>query len=306
MAQQRTPNVLVLGVGGLVGEAWMTGLLAGLEARTDIDFTRAERYVGTSAGSMVAAALAGGVKPRRPAPSTQNEQQPQPSPKQRSHRLSDLGRSIAERSYAPASAALAAITPGAALLRAALLAAIPAGGYSLAKLSDHIARFGTSFDGRLRIVAVDRARGRRVVFGSASAPETTVAQAVAASCAVPGLYAPVTIGGRSYVDGGIWSPSNLDAADAADGDHILCLLPTGLTSHSKSTLIRGLGTALHSRTSLEIANARRHGANVALITPDGPAARAMGPNLLDGGTVPASLAEGFRQGADAASTWNFA
>ena len=284
----------------------MTGLLAGLEARAGIDFTRAERYVGTSAGSMVAAALAGGVKPRRPVRRARTDQQPQPSPKQRSHRLSDVGKSIAERSYAPASAALAAMAPSAAFLRAALLAAIPSRGYSLEKLSDHIAEFGATFDGRLRIVAVDRARGRRVVFGTTGAPETTVAQAVAASCAVPGVYAPVTIGGRSYVDGGVWSPSNLDAADPADGDHLLCLLPTGLASQSKSTMIRSLGAALHSRTTLEIAGARRRGAKVQLLTPDASASRAMGPNLLDGGTVPASFAEGFRQGADAGATWSVA
>ena len=46
-----------------------------------------------------------------------------------------------------------------------------------------------------------------------------------ASCTVPWLFAPVTIGGREYVDGGVWSPTNLDAAPAGRDTHVLCLEP---------------------------------------------------------------------------------
>src|SRR5205823_5327351 len=66
MAELLRPDVLVLAAGGVVGEAWMTGVLAGIEAETDIDFRRVEAFVGTSAGSIVAASLAAGRSPRRP------------------------------------------------------------------------------------------------------------------------------------------------------------------------------------------------------------------------------------------------
>src|SRR3954452_12321404 len=60
------PDVLVLAAGGTVGEAWMTGVLAGIEEATGVDFRRSEAIVGTSAGSIVGAALIAGRSPRRP------------------------------------------------------------------------------------------------------------------------------------------------------------------------------------------------------------------------------------------------
>src|SRR4051812_50078932 len=60
------PDVLVLAGGGLVGEAWMPGVLAGLEAAAGIDLHECQCFVGTSAGSIVSAHLAAGRRPRRP------------------------------------------------------------------------------------------------------------------------------------------------------------------------------------------------------------------------------------------------
>src|ERR1700722_3243092 len=60
------PDVLVLGGGGVLGEAWMTGVLAGIEDATGIDLRQCEHFVGTSAGSIVAAYLTGGASLRRP------------------------------------------------------------------------------------------------------------------------------------------------------------------------------------------------------------------------------------------------
>ena len=82
------------------------------------------------------------------------------------------------------------------------------------------------FDGRLRITAVDRATGKRVIFGAPGEPSASVAEAVLASCSVPWLFSPVEIGGREYVDGGVWSMSNLDAAPATRRAEVLALLPT--------------------------------------------------------------------------------
>ena len=62
----------------------------------------------------------------------------------------------------------------------------------------------------LWIVACDYETGERVVFGRADAPAADAADAVAASCAIPSFYHPKVIAGRRYVDGGLWSTSNLD------------------------------------------------------------------------------------------------
>jgi NTE family protein len=60
------PDVLVLAGGGTLGEAWMTGVLAGIEDAAGLDLSEVESFVGTSAGSIVAARLAAGKPLRRP------------------------------------------------------------------------------------------------------------------------------------------------------------------------------------------------------------------------------------------------
>src|SRR5205823_4363559 len=78
----------------------------------------------------------------------------------------------------------------------------------------------------LWVVACDYATGRRVPFGRENAPEADLADAVAASCAIPGFYEPVTIAGRRYIDGGLWSTSNLDILRNEALDLVICLNPT--------------------------------------------------------------------------------
>ena len=65
------PDVLVLASGGTLGEAWMSGVLAGIEDATGHDFRGTESLVGTAAGALVAAALVAGERPRRPRPETE-------------------------------------------------------------------------------------------------------------------------------------------------------------------------------------------------------------------------------------------
>ncbi|MGH2913874.1 MAG: patatin-like phospholipase family protein, partial [Solirubrobacteraceae bacterium] len=60
------PDVLVLGAGGVLGEAWLTGVVAGIEDGAGLDLRECEAFVGTSAGAIVAAGLAAGRSPRRP------------------------------------------------------------------------------------------------------------------------------------------------------------------------------------------------------------------------------------------------
>jgi NTE family protein len=297
MANQWIPNVLVLGVGGLVGEAWMSGFLAGMEEQVGFDACRADAFVGTSAGSIVAAALMAGVSPRRP-DVVEAHQTHRARARPLGATLRRVRRASLSAAYPLASMADDVTAPAMAVARAAVLASLPTGSRSLDRLRSYISELGCEFDGRLRVVAVDRATGKRVVFGAPSAPAASVVDAVSASCAVPSVFPPVPIGGRDYVDGGIWSPSNLDAAPIETGDRVLCLLPTGAMSRSRQTVVRGLGTAFHSRTALEIAGARRRGATVRAVVPDAGAARAMGQDPFDASRAPRVVAEGFRQGGE--------
>jgi NTE family protein len=181
-----------------------------------------------------------------------------------------------------------------------VLGRLPAGKLDLGGLGERIDRLGVTFDGRLRIVAVERARGRRTVFGAASAPEASVGQAVEASCAVPGLFRPVNIAGRDYVDGGVWSPTNIDVLPARRGMNILCLTPTGRTGAPRSPTFVWRAMS-RSATTLELVALRRKGATVRVIAPDLASARAMGENLMDRAPRERVFAAGHHQGRALAS-----
>ena len=154
----------------------------------------------------------------------------------------------------------------------------------------YVEELGARFDGRLRIAAVDRARGKRVVFGAPDAPTASVAQAVLASCAVPWIFAPVEIDGREYVDGGVWSPTNLDAVPAGRGSRVLALIPTA------GATLPALRRASAAAAGYESMALRAKGVEVRTIVPDGPSLEAIGPNLMDPSRRRAVAAAGYAQG----------
>jgi NTE family protein len=141
----------------------------------------------------------------------------------------------------------------------------------------------------LWVMACDYATGRRVAFGREDAPPAELADAVAASCAIPGFYRPVDIAGRRYVDGGVWSPSNLDVLRAAELDLVICLNPTSsATTMSSATgppapggrVTRGLRRQAGRRLGHEAARLRAAGMRVVLIQPMPEDNAVMGDNLM--------------------------
>jgi NTE family protein len=305
------PDVLVLAGGGLLGEAWMTGVLAGIESETGIDFRACDCFVGTSAGSIVSAHLAAGRSPRRPEfpavglPDEEPEMAPSEQRALAAMLVGGARRSltgaarVAESALSPfASTALMAAAPGGALARAALLARLPDTGERLDQLHANIERLGVRFDGRLRITAVDRRRGTRVVFGAPGAPPASVPDAVAASCTVPWLFAPVEIGGREYVDGGVWSPTNLDVAPVGRGTEVLCLHPTGRFPMTPGSALGAVRALSRPQVTTESVALRRRGARVRVIAPSDTARAAMGQNFMSPARRGASLAAGYDQGRD--------
>jgi NTE family protein len=298
------PDVLVLGGGGVLGEAWMMGVLAGIEDATGFDLRDCDYYVGTSAGSIVAAHLVAGQSPRRPSSFDGDEEASAISNGARPvDGLAAAGLAAARRAgawamataatFAPLALGLAA--PGGAVARAVLLRRLPRPSQTLADLHRNIERLAPRFDGRLRVAAVDRRNGRRVMFGSPGAPPASVPDAVAASCTVPWLFAPVLIGGREYVDGGVWSPTNLDAAPAGRDTHVLCLNPTASIQGSNNllTVVRGVS---RTAVSVEALALRRRGTAVQMLAPSRECAEVMGTNFMDRAPRGQVLAAGYRQG----------
>jgi NTE family protein len=293
------PDVLVLGGGGLLGEQWMLGVLAGIQDATGFDLRDCEHFIGTSAGSIIAAQLAAGRAPRRPE-STGTTLEVARVRNGAERRLGaaalQAARRAGEWTLAPwAPLALAATGPGGAIVRAGVLTRLARPHRTLEGLRARVEGYGARFDGRLRVAAVDRLRGTRVVFGSPGAPHTTVAQAVEASCAVPWLFAPVTICGREYVDGGVWSATNLDAAPAGRDTHVLCLNPTA-GINGTHTLVAVARRLARSAVSLEALALRRRGAIVHTVTPDVESGAAMGGDFMDPEPRPRVLSAGYRQG----------
>jgi NTE family protein len=297
------PDVLVLGGGGVLGEAWMMGVLAGIEDATGFDLRDCDHYVGTSAGAIVAAHLVAGQSPRRPSSFDGEEELTGSNGARPVDGLAAAGLAAARRAgawalataatFAPLALGLAA--PGGAVARALLLRRLPRPSQTLADLHHNIERLAPRFDGRLRVAAVDRRNGRRVVFGSPGSPRASVPDAVAASCTVPWLFAPVTIAGREYVDGGVWSPTNLDAAPAGRDTHVLCLNPTA-NIQSSNGLLSVVRSVSRTAVSVESLALRRRGAAVQMLAPSHECAEVMGTNFMDREPRGRVLSAGYRQG----------
>ncbi|TNH22028.1 patatin-like phospholipase family protein [Micromonospora orduensis] len=248
-------RALVLGGGGVTGVAWELGLLAGLAER-GVPVTEADLVVGTSAGSVVGAQVRSGV------PLEQlYEEQLAPPTGEVAARLGFLavarlvwagGRTRdAERSRARIGAmAVAARTPSEASRRAVIEARLPTREWP---------------QRRLLVTAVDAATGEFVVFDGADG--VSLVDAVGASCAVPGVWPPVTIGSRRFVDGGMRSTVNADLA--AGARRVLILAPTSAA----------IGPM--PRLSAQVDELRTAGAQVVVVTPDGSARTAIGRNVLD-------------------------
>jgi NTE family protein len=135
------------------------------------------------------------------------------------------------------------------------------------------------------VVACDCATAQRVPLGHADAPVTDVADAVAASCAIPGFYYPVEITGHPYVDGGIHSTSNLDLLADRDLDLVICLNPTSSLHPARAwnpaeRLARAFRNGSGRLLGSEAKQLRAQGTKVALIQPLRQDLDAMGPNLM--------------------------
>jgi NTE family protein len=284
------PDTLVLGAGGTLGEAWMRGVLSGVSVAAGLDFRECEYMLGTSAGSIVAATLASGRELE--AGDRAARAWGDAAPDAPSSAAGQIARAVFRAGTLVASplapVAFAGLEPAGRLARSAALAAAPRPRRRLDRLGDFLDGLGAEFDGRLRIAAVDRGSGARVMFGAPGAPEAAVTEAVLASCAVPWLFAPVAIDGRDYVDGGVWSPINLDGAPGGRGAHVLCLAPTAGAGPLRAVTAAAL-------VAEEMALTAR-GMRTRVVVPDTASSGAIEGRYMDASRVEAVLDTGFAQG----------
>jgi len=279
---------LVLGAGGDVGHAYHAGVLAGIDQDTGWDPRQAELLVGTSAGSIVAALLRAGLSaPDLAKGSLRQELSPagagllaktgarQP--------LETPGPQHLDVAGGPSAAGLLLrpwrIRPG--VLAAALL---PAGKVPTEAIGGAIrALYGTAWAERPTWVCATRLEdGKLVAFGRQGAPPASLAEAVAASCAIPAYFRPVLIGGRRYVDGGTHSVTNADLVAGLGLDLVIVSCPMGGTRDAISAgLDLPLRAGVRTRLAREIAQVRRQGTPVLTLQPTRAERRAMGNNPMN-------------------------
>ncbi|MGW6917939.1 patatin-like phospholipase family protein [Kitasatospora sp. NPDC054939] len=324
---------LVLGGGGMLGAAWTVGALCAVQEATGWRPGSAEVVLGTSAGAILGALLAGGVD----------------TDQLRAHQrgLPITGGPLAGVDFDYETAAGGALPPrpragigSPALLRDAVRhpgtrplltvvsAVAPHGRGSLAPvraLVGSVQAGDPAAVDRLRAVAVDYRTGRRVVFNDPGAPRADLADAVAASCAIPGWFAPVEVAGAAYVDGGCWSATNADLMLGRELDEVFVLAPMALRLQPRAPVEPGTGTlaalrewrardrprgvlaqllsryrrTVTRRMMAEARLLRASGVRVQLLAPTLADLAVMGPNMMDPSRRGAVLDSALRTGREA-------
>ncbi len=284
---------LVLGAGGVLGAAWTIGALAALQRRTGLAPHEADALVGTSAGSVLAASLGCGLG----------------VDVLLDHQRGIVNASAPRIEYDPDTDAGGAFPPlprpGIGSARGALHSALrpwrvtpigalstvlPQGRASLAPvgaLVDSVCPRGAwAAHPRTWIVAMDYDTSRRVVFGRDDAPHSALRDAVMASCAIPGWYAPIRIGGHRYVDGGACSPTSIDLLAPLELDEVFVLSPMTSTSFDAPTTVAGrlerrLRRLSTRRVMSELRKVEATGTRVTLLGPGAQDLAAIGANMMD-------------------------
>ena len=292
-------RALVLGGGGPVGIAWESGLVAGL-AEGGVNIGEADLIIGTSAGSAVGAQLSMGRSPQQMyAAVAADSGNTRPGP---------------TRANTGAGGAPPDLTPLMDLMQKAGRGDVPAeevrkemGAFALAAntMSEEafIATFGRMLatsegwpEKKYMCTAVDAVDGTFVTWTNDSG--VPMSRAIASSCSVPGVYPPITINGRRYIDGGMRSGTNADLAKGYD-TVIVVAVTTGVEGP--------MADVSKKRLEDEMATLKDSGSSVTLITPDATSCEAFGVNLMDfsrrSGAADAGLAQGRAEAEALKGKW---
>jgi NTE family protein len=271
-------RVLVLGGGGVIGVAWETGVVVGLN-ESGFDPRTVDAIVGTSAGAIVGAQLAAGRLPAMPT-SDRGGRQPVDPTKIDVQALTQVFRIWGQMEHTT-------IEQAAGIGKAAR-------GVQRDAEDEFVARMDTAAGVaewpamRLLIAAVDTESGERRIFDRRG--NTPLPRAIAASASVPGLFPSVTIDGRLYMDGQVHSSTNADVLVELSPVQVLIAMPTNAVT------ARGIGAHAERMLETEIALLHAVGSSVSLRTPSADDAERLGPNLMDPAQAPEAYAVGLATG----------
>jgi len=280
---------LVLGCGAVAGAAWSVPILQQLQQQLDWDAREADALVGTSVGAVLAALLSSGVAVDTMAASLRGEchearctwdhdtawgnwYPPRPDPH-------FSGLSLLQKGWRGDVAPLTA-----------LCGALPTGRFDMTPfrqlINAHVPAGQWSPHPDCWIMAVDNATGDRVAFGRSDAPSASLVDAVCASYAVPGWCPPVSIAGRTWLDGGIASPTSADFLIGSDIDVVIVVAPMASRDiePNPGLLARAERAARRYMTRIvdeEVALLRQAGKQVVRLDPVASDLRAIGYNMMD-------------------------
>lgn len=286
-----TKRAVVLGGGGPVGVAWELGLAAGL-ASGGIDLATADLVVGTSAGSIAGAMLTGGDDPAKLvddieaifANGTDGSGVDQVNP----DALAEFMELTFEVGTLTDDAARAAHT--AKVGRFALAADTIGEDAMVGALGTVLA--GRPWPAHFACTAVDTANGEFQVWDATS--NIPLERAIASSCSVPGVYPPITINEKRYMDGGARSALNADVVAGYERAIVVSVmvmdLPPGIDDPRISAYL--------ATQRAEIEGLKASGTQVELIVPDLEflTISGFGMNLMDFTVLTAAAEAGTRLG----------
>jgi NTE family protein len=274
-------RALVLGGGGPVGVAWESGLVAGLDA-AGLRLADAGLIVGTSAGAIVGSQIALG-RPLQELVAVQRALAERPP---RAPVVGIDTQAITESLRRWLTASPTSQETRAEIGAFALAANTMTEGEALAGFGSMPLLAESAWPDNFVCTAVDALDGVFVTWDATSG--VSLALAVASSCAVPGLFPPVTINSRRYMDGGMRSMTNADLAKGHETILIIAVAPA----------IARASEYMRLRIESEIEGLRAAGSRVEIVLPDDAALAAFGPNLMDDSSRRALVVEaGLRQGA---------
>jgi NTE family protein len=280
-------RALVLGGGGIAGVAWETGILAGL-AESGVDVLDADLVIGTSAGSTVAAQVTSGV-PLAQLLARQTDPALQPRELLPETDVAALLTRLGEISEAAQDGPDLRRRTGDLALSTATVTERERRAVIQDRLPVH------EWPNRaVRVTAVDTETGDLVVFDRESG--VPLVDAVAASCAVPGVWPAVTIGGRRYMDGGMRSAENADLAAGFDTVLVLQVLELPGGERWGMDLDTQLRTLRAGGSLIEVIKADETSAAAFTTNPLDPATR--GPSALAG------VAQGRAEAARIKAFWS--
>ncbi len=286
-----TRRGLVLGAGGVLGASWTIGALAAVQEHYGWDPREADVLIGTSAGSVLVAGLGCGIGVET---LLDHQRGKGGDPRLRYDADSGSGGALPPLPRpgigSPRGVLHSVRHPFRVTPMAALSAILPQGRGTMAPV-------GQLVDGLLPgggwaphpdawTVAMDYDTGARTVFGRPGAPAADLRDAVMASCAIPGWYTPIRIGGRRYVDGGACSPASVDLVLGLDLDEVVVLSPmTSLDYDAPGSFAgrieRRLRRLATRRLVGEVKKVAAAGTKVTLLGPGSQDLHAIGANLMD-------------------------